>query len=158
MWLEETFAGRTKHAAIAPEVYRRAILLQATLEPILYAAEHALDAGLELTTDCVIVVDPNANALGIRLIEEAEADPVLVAHIKAEAERHEATPYFNTARISQVAPLLKDLKIEVDGRAKDSDILSAVPERTLRVVVCTENGATAFNRGVDVVAPAVGQA
>lgn len=131
--------------AMPPEGERRYALLRGQLETIIATYLRIVTEGLDPGLFSVLVVDPNANAMGLRLIEEVEADDRFVATMKSEASRGAATTYFNFAQNDQLGPLMADLKIEVDGRVVDSAITQPVRDDSLRVVVCTENGASTFD-------------
>ena len=143
-----------------PSGRRRRGLMGAHLETIARCYAQMVKEGLDPGDYSVIVLDPNANAMGLRLLEEVEADGTRVARTKAEAERGEAGPYVNFAKNDQLGPFMQNLKIEVDGSVRDAAITAPGRADLLRVVVCTGNGATVFDvpRPRRVTAPRVPQA
>jgi hypothetical protein len=108
----------------------------------------------------ILVVDPNSNAMGLKLVEEVEANDTFVARLKADAERGVAPPYFNFTENAHLGPFMADLKIETDGRVVDSAITRPVQQDHLRVVVCTGNGASTFDipRPIKVAGPGIPEA
>jgi hypothetical protein len=124
---------------------RRLALLQANLPAIGNCYAQILKEGLDPGSVSVIVLDPNSNAMGLRLIEEVEANDALVSQLRAEADLGKAATYFNFAKNDQLGPAMSRLKIEVDGAVKDSAISAPVRPENLRVLVCTENGASSFD-------------
>lgn len=133
-----------KISAPPPEARRRFTLLQQNLVTVFALYQRMLAEGLDAADFSVIAVDPNKNAMGLMLIEEVEADEAFVSRLKTEAEQQKAPIYFNFTQSAQLGPFMRDLKIQVDGRVMDSAITRPLQPNHLRVVVCTENGATTF--------------
>jgi len=59
--------------------------------------------GLNPAEQSLLLVDPNSNALGVRLIEEVEASTATVTAIRADADRGQAAPYANFVKNDQLA-------------------------------------------------------
>jgi hypothetical protein len=139
---------------------KRLGLLQSHLPTIHHCYAQMVAEGLDASQCSVLLVDANGNAMGVSLIERVEADAAFAAKFKADAAHGKAEPYFNYATNEQLAPAMTELKIEVDGVVKEAAIGAPVRPGLLRVVVCTQNGASSFDipRPVQLAGPEVPQA
>jgi len=144
-----------------PELVERLELLRLNIETVYYSYGLMLDEKLDPGEYCVLVIDPNRNAMGLQLVEEVEADTSFVARVKAGAQDGTAKLYFNIAKNEQLGPLLCDLKIAFDGSIRNEERLTQpLHPEWLRVLVSIKNSAWILDtqRPIQVSGPGIADA